>query len=79
MTDVSTFVVDGPLTINGAVYATTVDLDRVLSNDPLCGSTCDNNQSPAEVINFLPKYIIALTDPNNLLGSPAMSWREVAP
>ena len=79
VTDVSTFVVDGPLTINGAVYATTVDLDRVLSNDPLCGSTCDNNQSPAEVINFLPKYIIALTDPNNLLGSPAMSWREVAP
>ncbi|OGE07572.1 hypothetical protein A2615_00460 [Candidatus Curtissbacteria bacterium RIFOXYD1_FULL_41_36] len=76
--DPSTFVVDRALTINGAVYATTVDLDRVLSNDPLCGSTCDNNQSPAEIINFQPKYLVALAG-DDYLGSPAISWREVAP
>jgi len=67
------------LTINGAVYANNLSLARVLGG-PSCTTplplVCDNTKTPAEIINFAPKYLFAL---NTLLGSAAISWREIAP
>lgn len=66
----------GQLVIQGAVYANDVNLPRLLGG--LCGggSACDNAQTPALVINFEPKYLIAVSD---LLGSHGISWKEIEP
>ncbi|OGE18331.1 hypothetical protein A2495_00340 [Candidatus Curtissbacteria bacterium RIFOXYC12_FULL_41_11] len=79
-TDTDASGIFGPqLTINGAVYANEVKLTRVLSGNPLvCGTICDNSQDPAEIITFQLKYLVALAG-DDYLGSPAISWREVAP
>lgn len=62
---------DGPqLNISGAVYAGNVLLDRN------CDATCNSLTQPVEKITFEPKYIEAL---NNILGSTAITWQEVAP
>jgi len=61
----------GPqLVINGAVYTQALSLPRVLATG--------NNTTPADQIIFQPKYLVALAN-STLLGSPAVSWREVAP
>ena len=69
--------VGAQLVVNGAVYATRVNLNRVLGGS-LCpsGDLCDNQKTAAEKIVYDPKYLIAL---NDLLGSPGVSWKEVAP
>lgn len=67
------------LEVQGAVYARVMDLKRALdtkSNDCFPAPKCNNEDEPAERIVFQPKYLLAL---NSLLGSPAISWREVAP
>ena len=71
------------LTINGAVYATTVNLARVLGGTGVCSASplpveCDNTKTPAEIINFVPKYLVVLAS-KDLLGSQPVSWKEVAP
>jgi hypothetical protein len=59
------------LTINGAVYATNnIILSRILT------PAADNSANPADIINFQPKYIDALS---GILGTPTISWQEVAP
>ena len=68
--------VDETLVINGAVYAKQVSLGRALSNQAGCVPACDNTKTPAEIINFVPKYLVLLSE---LLGSQQLSWREVAP
>ena len=69
--------VGAQLEVNGAIYATNVNLNRVLGGS-LCpsGDLCDNQKTAAEKIVYDPKYLIAL---NSLLGSPGVSWKEVAP
>jgi hypothetical protein len=64
------------LVINGAVYANTFDLGSFLSNQPACDPTCTNSKTAADVINFQPRYLVAITQ---MIGSPAVSWQEVAP
>jgi len=56
------------LDVYGSIYAQTVNLNRIL--------TSGNESTPAERIYYQPKYIVAV---NSLLGSPAISWKEVAP
>ena len=81
-TDAAGGVSGNQLVINGAVYGANVNLTRKLSAgatcayDPSTPATCKNIDDPAEVIIFDPKYLIAL---NSLLGSPGVSWKEVAP
>jgi len=58
------------LVINGAVYAQALSLPRVLATG--------NNTTPADQIIFQPKYLVVLAN-STLLGSPAVSWKEVAP
>ena len=63
-----------PLTVNGAVYA-----DHFFSINgtpksrflPSIGAT-----TPSLLVNYQPRYLI---DMNDLLGSPSIVWREVAP
>lgn len=68
------------LVINGAVYAHAFDLSSFLSNLPACvaalPTNCDNSVTPADKVNFQPKYLVVLSQ---LIGSPAVSWQEVAP
>lgn len=77
-----TDITGSQLVINGAVYGSNVSLIRKLgqgatcAHDPNTPATCNNTDDPGEVIFFDPKYLIAL---NDLLGSPGVSWKEVAP
>jgi len=66
------------LEVNGAVYAKTMSLARKLGVGASCvtGSPCTNAAQPGEIIKYDPKYLISL---NTLLGSPGVSWKEVAP
>ena len=71
------------LTINGAVYANDVSLARILGGTGVCSASplpvqCDNTKTPAEIINFVPKYLVVLASPD-LLGSRPVSWKEIAP
>ncbi|OGK59484.1 hypothetical protein A3I56_04060 [Candidatus Roizmanbacteria bacterium RIFCSPLOWO2_02_FULL_43_10] len=54
--------------VNGSVLAGNVSLDRVLN--------AGNSTTPAEKFIFQPKYLVLL---NSLLGSAAISWKEVNP
>ena len=54
------------LVVDGSVYARTVDLSRVNSENSL----------PSESFVFNPKYLDLLTD---VVGVPTVSWKEVAP
>ena len=56
------------LVVKGGVYAGSVNLGRVLASG--------NDINPANVFNYDLKYLIGL---NSLLGSPSVSWKEVAP
>lgn len=58
------------LVVDGAVYADAVSLGRVLV------PASANDTNPAEQLNFQVKYLVGL---NSVLGSPSVSWREVAP
>ena len=77
-----TFLTGNQLVINGAVYGKNVNFNRKLSStatcayDPNTPATCNNTDDPAEVIRYDPKYLVVL---NDLLGSPGVSWQEVAP
>ena len=65
------------LTINGAIYAKSVDLSRTLGGSTCkSGIICDNSQTSALVMNYQPKYLIQLI---SLLGSPSIVWKEVEP
>ena len=65
------------LVINGAVYASKLNLPRVLGGASCSsGPACDNSQTAALLVNFEPKYLVQM---NNLLGSPSLSWTEVEP
>lgn len=65
------------LVINGSVYANSVLLNRYLGGLSCpSGDACDNSKTAADVINFQAKYIVAL---NSIIGSPSISWNEVAP
>lgn len=64
------------LVINGAVYAGTANLGRTLAASGCGVFLCDNAVHPAEIINFDLKYLVGL---NTVLGSTAISWKEVAP
>lgn len=64
------------LVVNGAVYSNSVSLGRILAASGCGVAPCDNSVHPAEQINYDLKYLIGL---NNVLGSPAVSWKEVAP
>ncbi len=74
------------LMILGAVYTHAFDLSAFLSNLPYCdpGSpsyvlgtpSCVNQTTYTDFIVFQPKYLVALTQ---LIGSPSVSWQEVAP
>lgn len=65
------------LAVNGGVYAGAVDLSRKLGGDNCrSGPECDNTLTAADVFNFDAKYLAGL---NNILGTPAVSWHEVAP
>ncbi len=67
------------LTINGAVYAHSFDLSAFLSGLPACVTavpSCDNSTTPTDYVVFQPKYLIVLSQ---LIGSPSVSWQEVAP
>lgn len=74
----TTNVTGNQLRINGGIYATTLNLSRKLSADgATCGGVaCSNLTDPAEKITYEPKYLISLKD---LLGSPGVAWKEVAP
>ena len=72
-TDAAGGISGSQLVVNGAVYGTNVNLSRKLGG---CGVLCDNTLYPAEKLVYDPKYLIAL---NELLGSPGVSWKEVAP
>ena len=56
------------LTINGAVFAPHVNLNRTL--------TIGSDVNPSEIITLDPKYIIKLPA---ILGTPAITWQEIAP
>ncbi len=65
------------LVANGGVYAQNVNLGRKLGGSACPGgAACDNTQTPADQFVFDPKYLAGL---NNLLGTPSVSWTEVAP
>lgn len=67
------------LTIKGAVYAHAFDLSSFLSNQPGCVSTspsCNNATTPTDYVVFQPTYLVQLSQ---MIGSPAVSWQEVAP
>lgn len=76
VTDTTT--ITGPqLVINGAVYANNFILKRILggaSCAPL--PSCNNALYAADQVNFQTKYLMVLS---SLLGSTAISWKEVAP
>ncbi len=57
-----------PLTVKGAVYANSmfVSKSRALAS----------GGGPSLIVNFEPKYLVEM---NDLLGSPSIVWREVAP
>ena len=74
-TDTAGGVSGSQLLINGAVYGANVNLSRKLGG-PSCVGFCNNTLYPAEKIVYDPKYLIAL---NSLLGSPGVTWKEVAP
>ena len=74
-TDTAGGISGSQLVVNGAVYGTNVNLSRKLGG-PSCVGLCNNTTDPAEKIVYDPKYLIAL---NDLLGSPGVSWKEVAP
>ena len=59
-----------PLAIYGAIYASNLDLSR------RCDSSCSDLTTPSEVINYQPRYLNVLKD---WLGTPSISWQEVAP
>ncbi len=64
------------LVMHGAAYAGTMNLVRYLP-DTNCGvADCNNTHTPAEQINYELKYLVGL---NTVLGSPGVSWQEVAP
>ena len=65
------------LVINGSVFADSVRLNRYLGGSRCpSGDACDNALTAADVINFQTKYLVAL---NSMIGSPSISWNEVAP
>lgn len=78
------------LVINGAVYAHAFDLSAFLSNqvgcapagvnpnyaNPTTNTICNNSTTPTDYVIFQPKYLIILSQ---LIGSPSVSWQEVAP
>lgn len=73
VTDAATLA--GPqLVINGAVYANSANMARVLGGS--CGAICNNATDPAERLILDLKYLVGL---NSVLGSPSISWKEVAP
>ncbi len=64
------------LVINGAVYTNQTDIKRLLGGGAgVCGSICNNATDPAIKFNYDPKYLILLSS----LGTPSLSWNEVAP
>lgn len=63
----------GRLDIYGGVYAGSLNLARVLSTGPL---TNLNDFAASVRITYQPRYLVAIS---RLLGSPAVSWREVEP
>ena len=73
-TDVATGISGPQLVVNGAVYAGDVLLARVLGGT--CVVNCDNALFPAESFIFSPKYMLGL---GSILGTPAVTWQEVAP
>ena len=58
------------LVVNGSVYAKTM----FVNGNRTLASGGDTN--PSLIVNFEPKYLITM---NDLLGSPSIVWREVAP
>jgi len=78
------------LVINGAVYASDANLNRILSASANCTYSSitqtvvspfacgvqPNVVHPAEIILYDPKYLVLL---NTLIGSPEVNWTEVAP
>ncbi len=65
------------LVVNGGVYVQSVNLARKLGGTACpSGVQCDNTQTAADQFNFDPKYLVGL---NNILGTPAISWKELAP
>jgi hypothetical protein len=73
-TDAATGIAGPQLVVNGAVYANLVTLSRVLGGT--CSVNCSNALFPAESFVFDPKYLLNL---GSILGTPAVSWQEVAP
>jgi len=74
-TDLATGISGPQLVANGSIYAGDMTLTRVLGG-LLCGAFCNNTLYPAESFIFSPKYITTL---GTLLGTPAVTWQEVAP
>lgn len=64
------------LSVYGAIYAHAFNLGRILSNLSGCDPTCTNSKTPADIIYYQPRYLVALTQ---MIGSPSISWQEVAP
>lgn len=69
-------IVGNQLSIYGAIYTHAFNLGRILSNLPACDPTCTNSKTPADIIYYQPRYLVALTQ---MIGSPTISWQEVAP
>ncbi|MBI2327985.1 hypothetical protein HYU92_06735 [Candidatus Curtissbacteria bacterium] len=67
-------ILGAQLIMRGGVVARTTTLNRKLGG--ACGAICNNVTDPAEQITFEPKYLVQLAP---LLGSPSISWKEVAP
>ncbi len=65
----SSAILGKALTVNGGVFAPKVSLGRVRD-------TNDNATEPAEILIFDPKYLVKLP---KILGTPTISWEEVAP
>ncbi len=65
------------LTVNGGIYAKAFDLGSFLTDDPLCGDACKNSLNPSDYVVFQAKYLVPAVA--QLIGSPAVSWQEVAP
>ncbi|OGE00571.1 hypothetical protein A3J17_02500 [Candidatus Curtissbacteria bacterium RIFCSPLOWO2_02_FULL_40_11] len=61
---------DSQLTINGAVYAQRMFEEGSRSVGALADTT------PSLVVNFAPRYLMTMRD---LIGTPSIIWREVAP
>jgi len=64
------------LTINGAIYAHSVNLSRKLGNPAVCGAICDNSADPALVINQDLRYLVDFTPQ---LGRTKLFWQEKSP